>query len=299
MKKTFWGLNLSSCLQYRRRGLVPGPEMETNPVWNGPRGQSIGPVQKENLSHAEKDLMSSESGGEKPDMSLTQVAADSTSIYCPLIILVPWWGINNLNNGVRTTAAALINNATGYRLNGDSTGYKPKVSSQRDPTQWVGEVKRPVNNTNNTLSAGIRGPLLFLLSFPPSCSASLQLSQKYLVVVHFPARWNIKSSLLFVNSLSTPSPNPHLKWLSIERKASRRSQAGLFELTPTQQPGASAARGLCSVIQIWSCKHTNGVEPVRKLHHIRRGHFPCDLWQVSFTLIHWVSQHLIFSQCAL
>lgn len=58
-------------------GVGLGPGMETNPVWNGPWGQAIGPVQKENISHAEKDLMSSESRGEKPDMLFAQVAVDS------------------------------------------------------------------------------------------------------------------------------------------------------------------------------------------------------------------------------
>lgn len=53
----------------------------------------------------------------------------------------PWWGINNLNSGVRITATALINNATAWLdtgwMNGGSTGYKLKVSSQRDLREWA------------------------------------------------------------------------------------------------------------------------------------------------------------------
>lgn len=59
-------------------GVGLGLEMETNPVWNGPWGQSIGTVQKKNISHTEKDFMSPECGGEKPDMLFTQVPVDST-----------------------------------------------------------------------------------------------------------------------------------------------------------------------------------------------------------------------------
>lgn len=84
-KQTFWGFNLSSCLQYAV-GVGLGLEMETNPVWNGPWGQFTRPVQKENISHTEKNPMSPGSAGEKPNMLLPQVAVDSTSIYCPLII---------------------------------------------------------------------------------------------------------------------------------------------------------------------------------------------------------------------
>lgn len=144
--------------------------METNPVWNGPWGQSTGPVQKENISHTGKNLMSSGSAGEKPDMLFPQVAVDSTWIYCPLIIFVPWWGINNLNKGVRITTAALINNATAWLDAGwmeAPQATNPKWSPKETFRNELREVKRPVNNINNIQSEEKGALWCFNLFFPP------------------------------------------------------------------------------------------------------------------------------------
>lgn len=87
----------------------------------------------------------------------------------------------------------------------------------------------------------------------------LQRSQKYVDALLLPACWNKTSCLLFWNSTSKPGSNPHLKWLSKELKAIRRSQGGLFRLTLTQQPKAYAA---CSPQYGWKLKspiHNGGV----------------------------------------
>lgn len=68
-----------------------------------------------------------------------------------------------------------------------------------------------------------------------------------------------KSCLLFWNSPSKPGSNPHLKWLSKELKAIRRSQGGLFRLTLTQQPKAYAARSLQYGWKLKSPIHNGGV----------------------------------------
>lgn len=126
---------------------------------------------------------------------------------------------------------------TGWKETPQATN--PKRAPKETQLNELREVKRPVNNINNILSRE-RGALwCFNLYFFLLCSASLQLLEKYVVVFHFPSRWNKKSCLLFPNSSSTPRPNPHLKWLSKELKASQRSQAVLFKLfndTTTRGP---------------------------------------------------------------
>lgn len=84
-KQTFSGFKSSSRLQHAVGG-VPELEMETNPVWNGPPGQSTRSVLKENISHTQKSPVSPVSAEEKAYMLLPQVAVDSTSIYCLLVI---------------------------------------------------------------------------------------------------------------------------------------------------------------------------------------------------------------------
>lgn len=167
MKKTFWGFNLSSCLRYRRWGLGWGLKTKLIQCEMGLEANRSD-LSKRKTYHTQRSLMSSGSGGEKPDMLFTQVADDSTSIYCPLIIFVPWWGINKLNKGVRITAAALINNATAWLDTGwmetpraSNPKWAPKETSQNE----LREVKRPVNNINNIQSEE-RGALwCFNLSF--------------------------------------------------------------------------------------------------------------------------------------
>lgn len=79
-----------------------------------------------------------------------------------------------------------------------------------------------------------KGLSAVLIPSSPFCSPSLQLSQKYVVSFHFPARWNKKNSLTLPSSFSTS--NPYLKRLSKELKAAERSQAALLKLTLTQEP---------------------------------------------------------------
>lgn len=112
--------------------------------------------------------------------------------------------------------------------------WAPKETFQNE----LREVKRPVNNINNILSEE-RGALWcfnlsFFLSLCFFCSFRTNMQSLSLLS-------ETKRSCLLLQNSSTPGPNPHLKWLSIELKASRRSQAGLFRLTLTQQPEAYAA----------------------------------------------------------
>lgn len=167
MKKTFWGFNFNWCLRYRRWGLGWGLKWKLIQCEMGLEANPLD-LSKRKTYHTQRSLMSSGSGGEKPDMLFTQVAVDSTWIYCPLIIFVPWWGINDLNKGVRI--AALINNATARLDTGwmetpraANPKWAPKETSQNE----LREVKRPVNNINNILSEE-RGALwCFNLFFSP------------------------------------------------------------------------------------------------------------------------------------
>ena len=110
MKKTIWGFNLSSRVQYRRWGL--GWVLKWKLI-QCEMGLEASPLELSETYHTQRNIWCRQNlGEEKPDMLFTQVAVDSTYIYCPLIIFVLWWSTNNLNNGGRTTAATLINNAT-------------------------------------------------------------------------------------------------------------------------------------------------------------------------------------------
>lgn len=105
------------------------------------------------------------------------------------------------------------------------------------------EVKRPVNNINNILSEE-RGALWCLKISPFFSSLALLLCSihRNMWTLSFSLLAETKKScLLFWDSSSKPGSNPHLKWLSKELKAIRRSQEGLFTLTLTQQPKAYAA----------------------------------------------------------
>lgn len=120
--------------------------------------------------------------------------------------------------------------------------WAPKETLQNE----LREVKRPVNNINNILSEE-RGALwCFNLSFFPLASLLCSFCRNMWSLSVSPLTETKKSCLLLLNSSSsTPGPNPHLKWLSKELKASsQRSQEGLFKLTPTQQPEAYAAEWL-------------------------------------------------------
>lgn len=71
-----------------------------------------------------------------------------------------------------------------------------------------------------------------------------------------------KSCLQFLNSSSTPGPNPHLKWLSKELKVPQRSHARLLRLTATQQP-----RGLFSFSKEKWEKIVLDAVPLKNSHH--------------------------------
>lgn len=85
-EQTFSGLKESSCLQYEVGG-VPELEMETNPVWNGPPGQSTRSVLKgKHITRIEESGLAGELQ-EEANSLLPQVAVDSASIYRLLVIL--------------------------------------------------------------------------------------------------------------------------------------------------------------------------------------------------------------------
>lgn len=152
-------------------------------------------LSKRKTSHTHRSLISSGSGGKKPDMLFTQLAVDSTHIYYPLIIFGPWWGINNLNKEVRI--AALINNATACLGTGwmeppraTHPTWAPKETSQN-------ELRRLKGLSTIRTTSEERGNLwCFHLFVFPLAQLLCNFCRNMWSFFHIPACWNKKSFTL-------------------------------------------------------------------------------------------------------
>lgn len=167
VKKTSWGFNLSSCVRYRRWGLGFGLKWKLIQCEMGLEANPLD-LSKRKTYHTQRKIWCHQDLGER-NLTCCSLKWLLTALkfIVPLIIFVPWRGINNLNKGVRITAAALINNATAWLDTGwmeAPQATNPKWAPKETLQNGLREVKRPVNNINNILSEEKGGLWCFNLS---------------------------------------------------------------------------------------------------------------------------------------